>query len=140
MSEAIMLSKNALSTLLDEATEGLIYLSESDYPMESFFMEDKKEVPFDSQHIREALKINPAFGVEESTFEAFFGRMTTLLPEYGLTEKNRARQFLHLQQILNDNLKDIKVFRFGRIQILAIVIGITAGGHWAGVKTTLIET
>jgi len=122
---------------LKKACSGLTYISETDAAIE----------PLTTGKIgtteAEMLK---AIGKDEKTqngnvtFEDFFERLTAARDWHGLVEKKRTKGFVKLEKLLRENLKDIKVFRFGKIRIEIFVIGTDSEGRIAGVKTNAVET
>jgi len=57
-----------------------------------------------------------------------------------LEQQQTAERFLHLQTILEQNLKDVKVYRIGSVQIKAYILGKLPDGIYAGLSTQLVET
>ena len=51
-----------------------------------------------------------------------------------------AKRFLELQKLLEENLRELKVFRIGRIQLDIFVVGIDKSGSLIGVSTKAVET
>jgi hypothetical protein len=178
---------------IEEASKDLLYMSESDYPLEPFVWkreakpppneteaeasEDKKadkEVTAKKHKTKKQVKKEiskenassssstvlapptPAAAtaadvlknagreagakVEEITLEQFFHRATKIEDWYGDEEKESAQKFSDLQKLIETDLKDIKVFRVGEIEIDIYVVGVDADGNLAGLKTTAIET
>ena len=151
---------------LNDATKDLLYMSESDYPLEPFIWKGEEQSLDDVQ--KEAEKKNDKAStenaspktfspptskdvlknanrdaetkVEEITLQKFFYRPTKIEEWFGDEEKAVAQQFSDLKKLMEENLKDIKVFRLGEIQIDVYVVGIDKEGNFAGVKTTVIET
>lgn len=147
----------------------LLYMSESDYPLEPFVWkresETKKEVKEkqvagdETSKKKEASSATASTGiqptaddvlknskresgtmVEEISLEKFFSRATKIEDWYEEEEKESAQKFSGLQKLLESNLKNIKVFRVGEIEIDVYVVGIDEDGNLAGLKTTVVET
>jgi hypothetical protein len=78
--------------------------------------------------------------IEEISLEVFFSRVTMIEDWFGDEEKETAQKFSELQKLLEDNLKEIKVFRVGEVEIDVYVVGVDADGNLAGVKTMVVET
>jgi hypothetical protein len=69
--------------------------------------------------------------VEETTLDAFFR----------VVPKEDRPQFDKLLQVLREQLSGVTVYKLGDEAEKAVyVVGKTADGQWAGVKTTVVET
>jgi len=55
-------------------------------------------------------------------------------------EKEEVRKFRDLVQTLKKTLKDIKVFKVGKVEADVYIVGRTESGDWAGLKTKVVET
>lgn len=122
---------------LREATRGLTYMSESDYPVEVFDWGKSEPTP---EHLR-GLGGQPADAqVETRTVEHFF-RAPASEPDWkGGEELAVARRFQALRRLLEANLSDLKVFRVGTVNMPVYVAGRSASGSWLGVSTRVVET
>lgn len=127
-----------LSARLTDACRGLIYISETDADVTPFYGSATDVVTREVILQQAVLPGDPP--IEETTFEAFFGRLTEIRDWYGEPEKARAKKYSELQKLLGENLKEIKVFRVGRIQIDIFAVGIDQNGCLAGVRTQAVET
>ena len=78
--------------------------------------------------------------IEEISLEDFFSRVTKIEDWFGDEEKETAQKFSDLQKLFKENLKEIKVFRVGQVEIDVYVVGVDADGNLTGVKTTVVET
>lgn len=125
---------------LRAASEGLYFMSETDHPFEVVRFPDVQ----DSAELPAALTKQPevAENAEAELVELpyFFRNMTREEPDAGEEEKNTARRFRELQAFLEQHLQEVKVYRIGRRRIQAFILGRTATGDFAGLKTMLVET
>jgi hypothetical protein len=82
--------------------------------------------------------------VEAVSFNVPAGKSSRLTREenwHTETERKRARQFADLWRLMKEKLKDIKVFRFGKIRIEIFVIGREKNsGRLVGIRTMSVET
>ena len=78
--------------------------------------------------------------VEERDFAGFFIRLTEIQDWFGDEEKEMAQKFTGLRQILENNLRDLKVFKVGKIQLDIYVVGLDAENKLTGIRTKAIET
>lgn len=128
----------ALLEELRKLTKGLLFMSESDYPIEVFSQAANAQKTLSAQDIVAAK--NPKAKVSEVDFDSFFRNATTeqagQSPEAGQT----VVKFQALVKALKENLSDIKVYKVGEIEVDVYVIGKTASGNFAGVTTKVVET
>lgn len=129
------LAHSALTEELKRLTRGLTYLSESDFPVEPFFMEGQGRMIITPDDLPTAKK-----PVAEGDFDAFFAHAIAVQDWHGPEDRETAARFRALVKTLKENLTDIKVYKAGEIEIDVFVMGRTAEGDFAGVTTRVIET
>ncbi|MFT3743151.1 MAG: nuclease A inhibitor family protein [Pyrinomonadaceae bacterium] len=127
----------ALLPLLEKACEGLIYVSETDAPVTAFVSDHKLS---DGGDIIQQLVGKTDEPVSESDFGQFFARLTAIKDWHGEREKARAKKFLDLQKLIEENLSDRKVFRVGSVRLRIFVVGFDSEHRVAGVTTNAVET
>ena len=123
------------------ASEGLIYISETDAPFEPFIW--KTEKPLTEVTALDVIKFaeqKPDAKVAEKTLDDFFRQPTEIQDWFGDEEKAQVEKYLKLKELLTEKLKGTKVFKIGDVQIDIYIVGIDAVGNWAGVKTKAVET
>jgi nuclease A inhibitor-like protein len=123
---------------LEKACEKLIYISETDSPVEPFLDSAIDEIIKDT--VARALGRKPAEAVEEMELRAFFEKLTRTRDWHNDAQRRLMKRFADLEKLLVENLDDPKVFRFGTIRIDIFVVGRDADGNLAGVKTVAVET
>ncbi len=123
---------------LERVCKGLIYISETDAPFVPFAGDRTDAVSADT--ILKQTGIDAERPIEEREFNEFFGRLTAIRDWHGEPEKARAKKFLKLQTLLEENLRDLKVFRIGRIRLDIFAVGIDKDGCLMGVSTKAVET
>jgi hypothetical protein len=122
---------------LKEATRGLTFMSEADYPFEVFDWGKAEPTPEFLRGLDNSAADSP---VETRTAAQFF-RAATSEPDWkGAQELAVAKRFQALLRLLEENLSDLKVFRVGTINIPVYVAGRSASGAWLGVSTRVVET
>lgn len=138
--EAAKLQKTpAIVRRFEDATAGLLFLSESDYPFRVLFWRHPGGVP-DAGRLADLTGENAAGPIEERTLDDFFRGATTVLPEYGPAELATVDRYRALVKLIRRDLRHVRVFRYGQIEIHAYVVGITKSGDWVALATTQIET
>jgi Nuclease A inhibitor-like protein len=114
----MMTSDNLLETL-KQASAGLRYTSESDFPFEVFSW------PLDTLTPKKLLA-------------------QTGQPKdkdwYGPEEKATVARYQQLVKLLQSALSDIQVYRVGETELTVYIVGKTPEGSLAGLSTKVVET
>jgi len=126
----------ALPDGLRSLTEGLSYQSESDYAVEPYA---RGAVAPSAEEFAKGREGEDA-AVRELDFDSFFGNYTDEQDWWGEEERAVAAKFQALVKFLKENLSDVKVYRVGGVEADVYVVGRTASGNFAGVKTKVVET
>lgn len=129
---------DALFKRIEQACEGLIYISETDAPVTAFAGDQTPDIT--SETILRQTGRDANEHIEEAPFHEVFGRLTAHKDWHGEREIERAKKFLELKKLLEENLRDLKVFRIGTIQLAIYAVGIDKGGYLMGVTTRAVET
>ena len=126
-----------LTEELREATRGLTFMSESDYPFEVFNWGAAEP----THEFLRGLSGEASDVPVETTTPANFFRVAASEAEWKNAEQlTAARRFQKLLRLLEQNLTDLRVYRVGAINIPVYVAGRGASGHWLGVSTRVVET
>lgn len=124
---------------LREATQGLLYMSESDEPFAVVHWKgDGKSL--DSKKLLALSGHKPGAPVQAVLLDDFFKDLTTERDWYGKEEKEDVQRYRHLLTVIKANLPEAKVFRIGKINVDLYIVGQTRDGDWVGVKTAAVET
>ena len=128
--------KNGFRQEAEEAVKELYYISETDSEIFPFVGEKAEDVT--AETILEQLgRKDP---VEERDFEDFFKRLTELQEWFGDEETRRANGFSELKELLLKYLREIKVFKIGKIEVDIYIVGLDADDTLKGVWTKAVET
>lgn len=130
---------NQIKQILTEASKDLLFPSESDYPFE-YVEWDTGGKKLTKKLIRQLTHKKTNDPVKSVSLDDFFSNVTEIKDWYGEQEKANAERFRQLQEVLKNNLANIRVFKVGKIEIDAYMIGTTQDGKCAGLSTKLIET
>ena len=134
----VRLTSKNLTDLLRKNSEGLIYMSETDSPVQTI-----EPFPRTGELQAELCRrngIEPDQPVIEQDFSELFNRLCSRHDWHSPEQAARAESFFKIRQILEDNLDDLTVMRFGRIRIHIFIFGTAVDGEIAGVKTFAVET
>lgn len=130
--------KNTLAELLKKATENLYYISETDAEIVPFIGRAAQTVTKE-EVLRQTGK-QPGEKIEERDFYQFFDRLTKIQDWFGEEETAMAEKYTVLKNLLAENLKDLKVFKIGQIELDIYFVGLDEYGKLVGVKTKAVET
>lgn len=120
----------SIITQLQQAIAGLTYMSETDAPLEVV-----QWAP-----IPEGLKAQLRPPIQTVPLEQFFRSQTQEQDWYSDDERDRAKRFQALVDLLKQHLQDIQVFKVGDVEKTAYVLGRAPDGSTIGLKTTVVET
>jgi hypothetical protein len=114
---------------LQKASKGLLFPSESEAPLEAFLWEDSGKLTH--KHLLELAGAEEGTAVQEVS-------LATLLRTVPREDKAK---FDKLAKVLQEQLSDIKGYKLGEEAEKAVyIVGKTKDGHWAGLKTSVVET
>lgn len=107
---------------LKQATAGVLFMSESDYPFEVIQWEGLTDLT--PEFIRGLTRESQDCEIQELEVENFF----------------RAEQYKNIVKVLTSNLSNPKAYKVGRINMPVYVVGRSPSGTWLGVSTRVVET
>lgn len=131
-------AKDNLLRTLDRACDGLLFMSESDYPFESFYWDFKGTLTPDKV-IELAHEIEDS-AVKELKLDAFFKNSVAEESWYDSDEIRIARRFQRLVDTLKKSLEEIKVYRVGFAEAEIYIVGTPEFGGYAGLSTHVVQT
>jgi len=133
-----MKSDDEILAEIGRAAEGLLFMSESDYPLGPVRLEG--EAGPGEGRLRELAGAPAEARVEVVTPEHFFRAAAAEQSWKGEAELASARRFQNLLRILKAELSDLRVYRVGEIDIAVYVLGRSPSGNWLGLSTRVVET
>lgn len=123
---------------LERATEGLLFMSESDHPFQTVFWSGRIEVT--SQYLQELTGQGADAPVEVVSLDDFF-RAAASEPEWkGDEELALAKRYQALLRLLKEQLHDPKVYRVGRSSKAVYIVGRSSAENFVGLSTRVVET
>ncbi len=133
-----ILPADNLIKLIGKASANLYYISETDAEILPFAGAQTDSVTKEALIAQIGKDVD--IPVEERDFKEFFNNLTEMQDWFGDEEKQTARKFSKLRDLLQKNLKDLKVFKIGKIELDVYVVGLDAKGILTGIKTKAVET
>src|ERR1700676_4472571 len=117
----------AALTVLQKASESLLYPSETDEPFVAFSW-GKAAGDLTAEKVRQLAGAGPKAAVQERTLADFFKNLTD-------DDVEDAAKYKELQKVIGEQLSGVKVFRFGDVDVDVYLVGTTKDGEWVGLKT-----
>jgi hypothetical protein len=136
--ELLMPIAKSLIAELERAVDGLLVMSETDAPLHPFLW--PQPLPFTPEAVLTAAGLPPETSVEEIRLERFFAPRITERAGMDAADKATIARFRALQRLLTERLRDVRVYRIGRIDIQVWIVGQTEEGRIAGLTTLVVET
>lgn len=133
-------SNDELLDKLKLASDGLLFMSESEYPFEVFLWQSKEKQLLNAEFVLSKLNKPYDTKVEFVDLDSFFEVATTEEDWHSPEDKEIVKKYHNLVKIIKENLSDIKVARLGEIEIDVYIIGRVPSSDLAGLCTKVIET
>ncbi|MBD1815536.1 nuclease A inhibitor family protein [Microcoleus vaginatus DQ-U2] len=130
---------DSIATQLKQASEGLLFLSETDAPFKIISWQTQGELT--PAKLLQLTEHSPDAPVELGKVDDFFAIATQEEDWHDEEERETVKRFQNLVSVLKQNLSQLQVYRVGNTNIDAYIVGVTpGGGEWAGLSTKLVET
>jgi hypothetical protein len=123
-----------------ELLTDLYYPSESDEPIAYVDYSIEAPAPLTSDQLHQYLGIDPETRVEEMPEADFWQPLISEEDWYGDEERARTAQSRKVQEAIHQCLTNRQVFRVGETEVDVYLLGQQPNGHWAGLKTNVVET
>lgn len=123
---------------LKRASDGLLFMSESEYPCVAFLWSDI--APATPEKVLQQIKHPIDTPVKIVGVDDFFGLETTPEDWHNEEEKETVKRFQTLVLTLKENLSNLQVYRLGEVEIDVYIIGETPAENLAGLSTKVVET
>ncbi len=130
--------EKSLGDLIKEASDGLFYISESDAEIKLFV--GRQAASVSRTTVLEQANLAADTPIEERTFADFFAHLIEVQEWFGEEEIATAKKFVELKEILERNIRELKVFKCGKVQLIIYVVGLDATNTLIGIKTEAVET
>jgi hypothetical protein len=129
---------SGIAAKLIDATAGLLFISETDAPVDVFVWSGG--AAFSREALRVHEHIDAAEPVETEDIDHFFRNVTKPREWHEAAEKEQVRRFGVLRDLLKAELTDVTVYRFGTTAASVYVLGRAADGTVTGIRTKVVET
>lgn len=140
------ISNSQIIDKLKKASDGLLWMSESEYPFEPFLWESVEGLTADK--LLQQVGKSPDTPVRVTDIDNFFSNAICLQQRsaiasqdwYDDKQREEAKKCRHLLETLKTNLTNTKVYCVGKVEIDVYIVGKTPDGDLAGVSTMVVET
>jgi hypothetical protein len=129
---------DSIAIQLKQASNGLLFLSETDAPFEVIDWSAQGELT--PAKLLQLTNHPPDAPLEMLAVDDFFARATQEEDWHEEEERETVKRFQNLVSVLKQNLSQLQVYRVGNTNIDAYIVGVTPGGELAGLSTKLVET
>ena len=125
----------------ERAVAGLVYSSESDRPFEFFSIPypGRRSGP-DAEDFARLVGAESSQRVEERSLTDFFARHTATSDPYDTAAQRLRPRYEELMRLLTSRLRDVTVYRLGKVEVECYIAGLDGSGNLAGLKTVAVET
>lgn len=123
---------------LSQACDGLMWMSESDYPWQIVDWQNENKI--DRQTLRQHYQYHPQTRVLTTTVDSLFQNAIVEQPWHDETERAEVERYQNLFNWLKNNLQDLQVFLIGEVEIDVYVLGRTNQNKILGLSTKMIQT
>jgi hypothetical protein len=124
---------------LARASQGLLCTSEADFPFTVVAWRRPGPRP-SAGRVAALTGHHPGELLDQRALEDFFASATTPRPWHSPAERESVQRTRRLLALLHARLRDLRVYRFGRLNIDAYIIGVAPDGDWVGLATKQVET
>jgi len=123
---------------LAKATDGLLFSSEADYPLEPFTWTESE--PFSPDELYKLTSLPSSTPVAKETIGDFFAPALALGDEPSDAARQRVARFRTLVRLLRRYFRGLAVYKLGTVEMPTFIVGRLADGTIAGLRTTVVET
>lgn len=132
-------SKDEALQKLQQASQGLLFLSETDAPFETFFWKAESDSELTPETVAKMADAPTDVAVKSTKLESFFRAAVKEEDWHNDEEKADVERFKALVKTIKETLPGVKVYKIGDAKIDVYIVGQVAGGY-AGLKTQVVET
>lgn len=133
-------SASDITAILQTAIAHLQWVSESEYPFETFYWSGQVVSELTDKKLLELTQHPTGTNVETQDLDSFFEFVTQPQDWYGDEEIETMKKYQQLVATLKQYLSDLKVHQVGEIELDIYVVGQTPDKNLAGLVTKAIET
>lgn len=130
----------AVVKTLTPAIKGLQWMSETDFPIGVVCFPKSPLWPFTKAQMQKQIGEPPAVPSAVRSVSQLFGWTSSALAGSDISERARAKRFVTLRGVLEENLKSLRAYSFGEIDQDLLILGESKEGRICGIVTRVVET
>lgn len=134
------MTADAFLAALGEAAAGLLFPSESDAPLTPYRWPARADEAPTPEALLRVEGQPPDTPVEVWTLRDLFGPLIEEREGAIDEEREDAARYGAIVALLERELRDLRVFRVGKVEIGVYVLGLHPAGEWLGLETRVVET
>jgi Nuclease A inhibitor-like protein len=131
-------TNSEIIALLKQASEGLLFTSESEYPFLVFLWSGI--APVTPEKVVQQTAHSPDTPVKAIAVDDFFRVATKQEDWHSPSEQETVKKFQNLVQVIKTNLSNPQVYRLGSKEADVYILGTTPSADLAGLSTQVVET
>lgn len=131
---------NEITEKLKQASDGLLMMSESEYPFEVFLWSNQALEPMTAQKLLQLTGHPPETSVQAVELDYLFRNCAQEKEWHNEIQKQNVQKYQSLIKTLKDGLTNIHVYRIGTRNIDVYIVGKTSSVDLAGISTKVVET
>jgi hypothetical protein len=135
-----MESDSELLDIFRDAVKDLLFPSEIDAPFEVKVWDKTKGTSISTTSILELTGNRLDDYIEQMKLEILFSTPTLEQDWHSEEDKQRVKRFRALQEAINRNLKEVQVYRCGKININVYIVGRASSGNIICISTGQLQT
>jgi hypothetical protein len=121
---------------IKERTKDLMFLSESEFPVEVYCCDTEEPV---LNHLMQISGRSTAETIEEISLSFLFKNINTLQGNENLGEEENSKRYRDLINYLTERLNNLKVYTMGEGQVDVFITGATESGKYITLATKSFE-
>jgi hypothetical protein len=122
---------------IKNAVNGLFYISETDSLFEVSILGGTGLI---EDRLRMLLNRKSDTTIQKQDLDYFLRNMVKTYEGATAEDEQRAKRFIQLKEVLQQSLSNIEIYRFGEVNIDAVIAGTAADGQVVILTTKLVET
>ena len=133
------MNKSQIQQVLKQAVDGLLLQSEIESPFEFVYLEKPQDRPLKPEDVVEFAGKPAGMAVKVQELEDFMQQLQGVGSDARRTNPDGEAAYHHLMATLRNLLQDVKVYSITQIGTEAYILGKAEDGHYAGLRTMVIE-
>ncbi|MDZ7962906.1 MAG: nuclease A inhibitor family protein [Aulosira sp. DedQUE10] len=131
-------TNSEIIAILKQASEGLLFMSESEYPILVFLWSGMARLT--PEKVVQQTDYSPDTPIKVIAVDDFFRMATKEEDWHSPKEQETVKKFQNLVQVIKANLSNPQVYRLGSKEVNVYILGTTPSSDLAGLSTKIVET